>query len=238
MGRGGIWLAALAALLTAPAALAAPPAGLCQAPGDLLRPAAALRGAAAALRDGNLRIAAFGSSSTWGQGASSPDLAYPARLQALLRAARPGARIVVVNFGAGGTDAEHAVERMRHELPSLRPHLILWQVGANDAMRGLPLDGLAAALDDGIALARRAGADVLLVPPQSAPRLLDVPNLADYLAAVDKAGLRHDVTVFPRFALMRAAPDPAAFIDPDGLHLNDLGYRCWAEQIAFTILGE
>jgi hypothetical protein len=45
----------------------------------------------AALRAGRpLTVVAFGSSSTEGAGASTPDHAYPARLEALLRAALPG----------------------------------------------------------------------------------------------------------------------------------------------------
>jgi lysophospholipase L1-like esterase len=48
---------------------------------------------------------------------------------------------------------------------------------------------------------------------------------------------RRGVPVFRRYAIMRAlGPDARdAQLAPDGLHPNDLGYRCLAEQLSAAI---
>ena len=72
----------------------------------------------AALRAGQpFTVVAFGSSSTEGSGASTPGHAYPARLEALLRAALPGQDVRDAGRdgphppGAGGAGLERADQR-------------------------------------------------------------------------------------------------------------------------------
>src|SRR5579862_2611084 len=52
-----------------------------------------------------ITIAALGSSSTAGAGASSPQASYPAQLEAELRKRFPGIAITVVNRGVNGEEA-------------------------------------------------------------------------------------------------------------------------------------
>ncbi len=58
-------------------------------------------------------IVAFGSSSTAGFGASSPEFNYPNRLAAQLRRQYPSADISVVNAGVGGEDAPEMMKRLQ-----------------------------------------------------------------------------------------------------------------------------
>src|SRR6185436_18372518 len=58
-------------------------------------------------------IIAFGSSSTAGFGASSPDFNYPNRLAAQLHRHYPTADITVINRGQGGEDAPEMMKRLQ-----------------------------------------------------------------------------------------------------------------------------
>ncbi len=80
-------------------------------------------------------VVALGSSST--QGAMASDLAhsYPAVLQQVLSAGLPDAHIAVINRGVGGQDAAEELARLNADVLAVRPQLVIWQVGANGALR-------------------------------------------------------------------------------------------------------
>src|SRR3954464_2820251 len=73
-------------------------------------------------------IVAFGSSSTAGYGASSPDFNYPNRLAAPLRRQYPGANIPVINAGVGGEDEDEMMKRLQTEVIDVHPDLVICQV--------------------------------------------------------------------------------------------------------------
>jgi hypothetical protein len=60
-------------------------------------------------------IVAFGSSSTNGYGATSPEFTYPNRLAAQLHRRYPGADITIINRGKGGDDAPEMMKRLQSE---------------------------------------------------------------------------------------------------------------------------
>jgi lysophospholipase L1-like esterase len=184
-----------------------------------------------------LIVVAVGSSSTEGIGASSPDRAYPAQLEALLRERFPDATVAVVNRGVGGETVAANLARLQTDAIDLGPDVVIWQVGTNDALLGVPAAELAAALQAGIGQLRAAGADVVLLGPQPVAR----PDWESALVPV--RGLLRDVAtasatpLLSRHRLMshwlasgRFPPD--ALLGPDGLHMTDASYRCLAERIA------
>lgn len=182
-----------------------------------------------------LEIVAIGSSSTAGYGASAPDKTYPALLEALLVQRFP---VRVANLGMNGENALQAAERIVATVIPRAPHLVLWQLGTNDAIRDLPIEPFERAVDATLAALAAAGIDVVLIQPQWAPRVVAAPHLAGYLAAIDRAGAMRKVPVFRRFEIGRAeaaAAPHAQFINADRLHHTDLGYRCLAQQLAAAI---
>src|SRR4029077_4274735 len=60
-------------------------------------------------------IIAFGSSSTAGYGATSPEFNYPNRLAAQLHRQYPTADITVINRGQGGEDGPEMMRRLQRE---------------------------------------------------------------------------------------------------------------------------
>jgi lysophospholipase L1-like esterase len=188
-------------------------------------------------------IVAFGSSSTAGFGASSPEFNYPNRLSAQLRRQYPTADITVVNAGVGGEDAPEMMKRLQKEVIDVHPDLVIWQVGTNAVLRNLDPADTAKLVEDGISRIQAAGgADIVLVDPQYSPRVTERPESASKMVKLlgHVAELRH-VGIFPRFEVMRDWHEKQAlpvesFVISDGLHMNDWGYACFAQLLGDDII--
>lgn len=189
-------------------------------------------------------IVAFGSSSTAGYGASSPDFNYPNRLAAQLRRQYPTADITVINAGIGGEDAPEMMKRLQKEVIDVHPDLVIWQVGTNAVLRNLDPGDTAKMVEGGIARIRAAGggADIVLVDPQYSPQVTQRAESAGKMVKLlgKVAELRH-VGIFPRFEVMRDWHEKQAlpvesFVIADGLHMNDWGYACFAQLLGDDII--
>jgi lysophospholipase L1-like esterase len=218
-----------------------PPALAGQAcPRSAVTPTPAPHFRAALARDDPAIIVALGSSSTRGWQASSPSRAYPAVLQWRLGELLPRAHVAVINRGVNGEDAAEELARLQADVIAVRPQLVIWQVGANGALRSVDPAVYARLITAGIAILHRDGVDVILMNNQRSPRILAVPEHAAIDRATADAARATDSQVFDRGALMDAwarAGDPYdMFIAPDRLHHNDLGYRCLGEAVAEAIV--
>jgi acyl-CoA thioesterase I len=188
--------------------------------------------------DRKLEILAIGSSSNEGVGASSPANAYPARLEAELSR---GDRIAadVKNAGVGGELAVKTLQRLKNALKTRWAELVIWQVGTNDAITGVDEALFRATVENGVAAARAAGVPLLLMDPQFMPKYANETRYERFVAIVDEVGARHHIPVLSRFAMMkeRGTKGALALLSGDGLHMNDLGYKCVAHAIAEAIEG-
>jgi lysophospholipase L1-like esterase len=187
-------------------------------------------------------IVAFGSSSTAGFGATSPDFNYPNRLAMQLQRRYPTADITVVNRGKGGEDAPEMMKRLQTSVIDMHPDLVIWQVGTNAVLRNLDPAETADLVEQGIARIQAAGADLVLVDPQYSPRITERPESAGKMVKLlgRVAELRH-VGIFPRFEVMRDWHEKQAipidnFVIADGLHMNDWGYACFAQLLGDDII--
>src|SRR3954467_10202847 len=116
-------------------------------------------------------IVAFGSSSTAGFGASSPEFNYPNRLAAQLHRHYPTADISVVNAGKGGEDAPEMMKRLQTAVLDLHPDLVIWQAGHTPGLRNREPAETAKTVEEGITRIQAAGADVVLIDPQYSPKV-------------------------------------------------------------------
>ncbi|WP_027575187.1 SGNH/GDSL hydrolase family protein [Bradyrhizobium sp. WSM1743] len=188
-------------------------------------------------------IVAFGSSSTAGFGASSPEFNYPNRLAAQLRRHYPTADITVVNAGVGGEDAPEMMKRLQTQVIDVHPDLVIWQVGTNAVLRNLDPADTAKLVEDGISRIQAAGgADIVLVDPQYSPAVNQRKESAGKMVKLlgKIAELRH-VGIFPRFEVMRdwhenQSIPVESFVIADGLHMNDWGYACFAQLLGDDII--
>lgn len=190
---------------------------------------------------GRLTIVALGSSTTAGSGASAEDRSYPAVLQAELRRRLPGADVRVVNKGVGGQSAYDMVMRMDGDVVEERPAVVIWQTVVNDAIRDIGEAKLAKILRKGIAKARDAGIDMILMDLPWLPREGRYPHYDEYRGVLARIAHDQNVALFPRYAMMRGWSRSNQFsaeelVGLDGVHLLDGGYRCLALRIADGIV--
>jgi acyl-CoA thioesterase I len=232
-----IALAVIAALLGGGSADPAAPAR-CGAPPSLVAIEPALTHAATRIDRGDpLKIVAVGSSSTSGTGASAPDLAYPARLEAELRARFPELDVVVVNRGKGGEDAAQELARFDRDVLAEHPDLVIWQLGTNAVLRREDVSGDGELIRRGVVQLAAAGSDVVLMDLQYAPRVLARPGYMVMERLIADSAEADRVGLFRRFELMRYWHDaPSNEVPPmvgsDGLHMTDRGYHCLAAELA------
>ena len=213
-----------------------PPKGRAKSMGSLPHVASKLASGAPVV------IIAFGSSSTSGYGTTSPEFTYPNRLAAQLHRQYPSADITVVNRGKGGEDAPEMMKRLQAEVIDMKPDLVIWQVGTNAVLRNLDPAETAKLVEDGVTRIQAAGADLVLVDPQYAPRVNERAESASKMMKLlgKVAEFRH-VGFFPRFEVMREWHEQQAipidyFVIADGLHMNDWGYACFAQLLGDDII--
>jgi hypothetical protein len=158
-----------------------------------------------------VKAVALGSSTMAGRGEV---VAFPYRLEALLRKHYDKRMINVINRGIGGEEAPVERNRLKRDVIAEEPSLVIWQVGTNcvwqkpDNVPPPPsFDDTIAAIRDGLAMLRDYGkADVILMDPQYAPAMLTPAKLGKTNAMVEAIGQiarEADVNLFGRFALMK-----------------------------------
>ena len=185
-------------------------------------------------------VMALGSSSTAGAGASTPAASYPARLEIELRNRFPGVAITVLNRGVNGEEAGDMLARFDRTVSDDKPDVVLWQVGTNSVLRDHPIGPIDRLINEGLARMKSLGADVVLIDPQYAPKVIVKPDAESMVGVIAAAATRRSVDLFARFAVMREWHETQAipfeaFLSPDLLHMNDWGYACFAKLLGAAI---
>ncbi len=93
----------------------------------------------------------------------------------------------------------------------------------------------------GIARIKAIGADVVLIDPQFAPKVLSKADAEEMIQIISSAAKQTVVDLFPRFAVMREWHDLdgvpfEAFLSADLLHMNDWGYGCLAKLLTAAMV--
>ena len=185
---------------------------------------ASLAASASALGAGGVRLAVLGDSLTAGYGLMAED-AFPTQLEARLHAL--GVDIEVMNAGVSGDTSAGGRARLDWLLGDA-PDIVIIELGANDALRGLEPSATADNLDAIITRLRAEGLTVMLAG------MLAPPNLgADYGREFDALYSRlvrkHGVAYYP-FFLDGVAARPA-LNQADGIHPNAAGVAVIVERI-------
>jgi lysophospholipase L1-like esterase len=213
----------------------------CDAPLHLLRLANSLTRFAQKLGSGGpITIVAIGSSSTAGAGASSMAKNYPSQLAVELERLFPTHSITVLNRGVNGEEVDDMLKRFDKDVLAAKPDLVLWQLGTNSVIRDQMFTDQGTAIRDGLNKIRAIGADVVLIDPQFAPKVIvkaEAEHMVELIATTAKA---ENVDLFHRFDVMKHWRDADhmafdSFVSPDGLHMNDWSYACMAKGLSLAI---
>jgi acyl-CoA thioesterase-1 len=185
---------------------------------------AALLVALAGVADAEETIVALGDSLTAGLGVAA-DEAYPARLEARLR--REGYAYRVINAGVSGDTTAGGRRRLDWVLRA-KPAVAIVALGANDALRGLPVAAMEANLAAIVERLQAARVAVLLAgmraPPNYGPTYV-----RDFDRVFPGLGRRMKVAFVP-FLLEGVAADPR-LNQPDGIHPTAAGHQVIADRL-------
>jgi len=163
------------------------------------------------------RLLLLGDSLTAGYGLPA-NLAFPARLEAALRAA--GVDVEIVNAGVSGDTSAGGLARLDWALGAKPPEFVLVALGANDGLRGLDVDAMERNLDKICEKLVARGSRVMLAGMRAPPNMG-----SDYAARF--------AAVYPRVAQKYKAPLYSFFLEgvaavpalnqADGIHPNPAG---------------
>jgi acyl-CoA thioesterase-1 len=126
----------------------------------------------------------------------------------------------IVNASVSGETSSGGLQRLPRALDLHRPLIVILELGANDGLRGLPVEALHANLAQMVRLSQQAGARVLLVgiriPPNYGQRY------GDQFAGVFPALAEQYRLPLVPFLLQDVALRPA-LMQEDGMHPNASG---------------
>lgn len=193
----------------------------------------------AILQNRPVRVVALGSSSTVGVGASSPRAAYPIRLENDLEGVIEGLKVEMYPRGLSGEVAEDAAERIKADVAEVKPDLVVWQVGTNDAVARIDAETFGNLLRDTLTWFASHKIDVVLIDPQYVERLSNDARYTGIVNEIATVASEKRVLLVNRYDAMAdlARQHPgSSYLANDRFHLNDLGYRCMAEYATKAIV--
>ncbi len=156
--------------------------------------------------------------------------AFPAQLERALR--ERGHPVQVINAGVSGDTSAGGLSRLDWALAD-QPDVVIVELGANDALRGIDPDQTRANLDQILKRLHEAGAEVLLAG-MKAPRNMGPEYSERFDSIYPDLAAKHTVSLYP-FFLEGVAFDPALNL-PDGIHPNPRGIAIIVENILPRLL--
>ncbi len=163
-----------------------------------------------------VRVVALGDSLTAGYNLPA-SAAFPTVLQRELR--KRGVAVTIENAGVSGDTASAGRDRLDWSVPD-GTDLVIVELGANDALRGIDPKITEAALDDILTRLKARGIAALLAGMQAPPN-----NGPEYVRAFNgmfrRLADKHGATLYP-FFLDGVAGEPRLNL-PDGIHPTAAG---------------
>jgi len=149
----------------------------------------------------DIEVVGAGSSTLIGPG--GVDLAYPARLQAILSKRLPAVKTKVVTNVKSRRSAAEMAESFEKILMEEKPALIIWQSGTVDAITGVDPEDYRATLDEGVETLHAGGADVVLMNQQYSPRTESMIAIQAYADNMRLVSQQREVPLLDRLAIMK-----------------------------------
>ncbi len=174
---------------------------------------------------GKPKIIAFGDSLTAGFGLSETE-SYPYLLQERLKA--DGFDYEVVNVGVSGDTSLGGLERADWVLEQENAQVLILELGANDLLRGMPVDRMKKNLASIIEKAKAKNIKVVLCG-MLAPPTMGSDYERDYRNAFPDLAEEYNVTFVP--FLLDGVAFKSELNQADGIHPNPEGTKIMTENI-------
>lgn len=168
------------------------------------------------VRAETITLLALGDSLTAGLGLD-PQQSFPAKLEAALKA--KGRDVIVMNAGVSGDTTAQGAARLDWSLTD-DVDAVLVELGANDALRGLPVKQAEVALDEILAKLKAKNLPTLVLGMRAPPNLGpeyggEFENMYPALSA------KHGAALYPFF--LEGVAANASLNQADGMHPNARG---------------
>ena len=174
---------------------------------------------------GRPKIVAFGDSLTAGFGLTENE-SYPYLLQQKLK--DDGLDYEVINAGISGDTSQGGVERIDWVLGMDNVKVLVLELGANDLLRGIPVEKMRSNLDTIITKAQSRGIKVLLCG-MLAPPTMGQQYQRDYIATFPELADKYK-TAFVPFVLENIALKKE-LNQADGIHPNAEGEKIMTDNV-------
>lgn len=175
------------------------------------------------------RIVAFGDSLTAGLGVQS-DESYPAQLQHRLDGL--GYNYRVINAGVSGDTTAGGLRRVPWILNN-KPELVILELGANDGLRGLPVDQTRSNLRQIIQQLQESGTTVVLAGMKLPPNYGE-DYTASFEAMYRMLAEEYRLPLIPFF--LEGVGGSSSLNQADGIHPTREGYEIIVKQVLKVLM--
>jgi acyl-CoA thioesterase I len=173
-------------------------------------------------------LVAFGDSLTAGFGAA-PGKSYPDFLQQDID--QKGYQWRVVNMGVSGDTSTDGLARLG-EVLAQKPEIVILELGANDGLRGIPVDRMRENLEQIIGALQQAKAKVVLAG-MTLPPNYGREYISRFETTYRDLAKKNHLTIVP--FLLEGVGGHADLMQQDGLHPRAEGNRQVAENVMRVI---
>jgi len=174
--------------------------------------------------DNRPRIVAFGDSLTAGFGVQA-DESYPAQLQRRLD--NLGYHYRMINAGVSGDTTAGGLRRVPWILNN-KPELVILELGANDGLRGLPVDQTKSNLRQIIRQLQEAGTTVVLAGMKLPPNY-GQDYTTNFEAMYQMLAKEYHLALIPFF--LEGVGGSSSLNQADGIHPTKEGYEIIVDQV-------
>jgi acyl-CoA thioesterase-1 len=175
-----------------------------------------------------IRILILGDSLTAGYGLQAEE-AFPVQLEQALKSA--GHKVIVINAGISGDTSAGGLARLDWALAD-RPQIVVVELGANDALRGLAPTQTRKNLAEIITRLQQEKITVLLTGMR-APRNLGSDYYNKFDRLYPELAARHRVAFYPFF--LEGVATVRRYNQADGIHPNRAGLQVIVQKILPTV---
>jgi hypothetical protein len=204
-----VFLLAAILAIAAPASVNAGIDERCAVPTEIVETSATLPRAALAIKRGRLDVMVL--SGAPAQTAPGGLHKYPFYLEQALRDRLRDVEIRVFARAEPRRTVMEIMPVLPRLIDELKPHLVVWQSGTIEALRGVDPDGYGRKLDSGVEMVQKRGADVLLINPQFSPRTDFMIDSTSYTEHMRWVAQTREVPFFNRFEVMRHWSESGTF---------------------------
>jgi lysophospholipase L1-like esterase len=209
----------------------------CQTPGVEITGAVPLRAVQRALKERKtIKILTIG-------GSSSPLLSHGAEaphylIEEMLEKTITGVDVQIIDRGVSGELARDTAERLKSEVALTEPDLVLWQVGASDALAQVQVEEFEQTVDEALAWLKAHDIDVVLVGLQYLRLMRKDIQYQAIREAIRRISERNRVLRISRYEAMQVLEQARSSVGrptPNAFAMTEAGYACLSEYVVRAV---